>query len=128
MKRSFATGAACLTLVFAIVLSFGADTAEAQLFSRLRCKMAAKKACAPAKTCCETAAPTCCETAEKTCCDPCKKPGLLARMFSKKNNCCDTGCDTGCAGCEATPAPAAMDEKIVPPAPEATKEAPKPTT
>lgn len=111
MKRSFATGAACLTLVFAIVLSFGADTAEAQLFSRLRCKMAAKKACAPAKTCCETPAPTCC--------DPCKKPGLLARMFSKKNN---------CAGCEATPAPAAMDEKIVPPAPEATKEAPKPTT
>lgn len=125
MKRSFATGAACLTLVFAIVLSFGADTAEAQLFSRLRCKMAAKKACAPAKTCCETPAPTCC--------DPCKKPGLLARMFSKKNNCCDSGSacgasTTGCAGCEATPAPAAMDEKIVPPAPEATKEAPKPTT
>ena len=153
MKRSFASGAACLSLVFAIVLSFGADTAEAQLFSRLRCKMAARKACAPAPTCCATPAPTCCATPAptccatpaptcgceaSTCCDPCKKTGLLARLFAKKScgceSSCDTGCSacgtttTGCAGCEASPAPAAMDDKIVPPAPEATKEAAKPTT
>ncbi len=94
---------------------------KCSLFSGLKAKMAARKACCPAPSCgCEAAptccapapapaptccapAPTCCEPAP--CCDPCAKPkcslfsGLKAKMAARKACCPAPSC-----GCEAAPA------------------------
>jgi hypothetical protein len=131
-------------MMFAIALSFGAQTADAQLMCRVkaRCATAAKKCCTPKlklRTCCkaeeekaeeEKTAKTCCkvlklklrtacckaeEPEAKTACAPKNPCGLLSRMMTKLKSMVNTDC--GCSGCEATPA----SGEAIPPAPEATK-------
>lgn len=97
MKRKFAVGGATLAMLFAIALSFGASSAEAQLLCRVksRCFTPVKRSCAPkfqlrtscckpAKTCCSTPAPKCCATPAPTCC------------ATPAPKCCETPAPTCC--------------------------------
>lgn len=150
MKRSFAVGVAAFAIMLAVALSFGANSAEAQLLCRVkaRCTPVVKSCCArpklqlrtrcckPAPKCCETPAPTCCAKPAPSCCqastsccapkNPCCPVSRLVSKLKSRGCCgtstCSTGCDSCSTGCSDCEAkPAAADEKAIPPAPEKTE-------
>ena len=154
MKRSFAVGGATFAFMLAIALSFGANSAEAQLLCRVKsCCSTPAKACAPAKRLClpkielpKLSLPTACCKPAKKCCEAkpavkCCEAKPAKECCEAKNPCCPMSrlmaklkCRTpklrccaaksSCSGCDADAETA--EEKEIPPAPEATDA--KPTT
>lgn len=93
------------------------DSAEAGLFSKLRCKL---KCCKPAPSCCEPE-PTCCEPAPEPCCAPeptCCEPAPADCGCEAAAPCgCDEPAPCGCSepapcGC-AEAAPCGCGEVVV---------------